>query len=412
MKQQGFSLMELLVSLAVIGVLTAITVVVINPAEFLKKDRDGQRIADLNSIYLALQMAHSSELSLGVCDGTKIYASLPSTSTLSNDNLPSGVSWVQASQGAVMRTDGTGWIPINFNSLGSLSLLSYLPLDPKNSFGDNLFYTYSCDSSGTYTLTAWFESKYYNLNGSDPQSKNDGGPDPYLYEIGSNLFTNPLKPVGSWSFDEGSGNAAYDISGNGTHLEVKNLVNWVDGKMGKAVEMDSSISNSCVNQDAGVYAGTLPTIISALPSSRFTLSWWNNLVSYDGASRIHLASMSVPGCGTCSMWNLTSVAWIQTAAGDNNSVGYSSLPSLNVWHQHSFVFDKPNLFAKLYVDAEVSGQSSLTAGGDYGTIQWIGVGIYHPGCVDSIPGEKIDQVILYNRALSSQELHRQYLLSQ
>lgn len=412
MKQQGFTLMELFVVLVIIGVLTTITLVAINPAESLKKSRDSQRITDLNSVYLALQLAHSSGLSLGVCDGTKIYASLPSSSALSNDNLPSGVSWVQAAAEAVTRTDGTGWLPINFDSLASASLLSYLPLDPKNSLSDNLFYTYSCDSSGTYTLTAWFESKYYGLNGADPQSKIDGGPDPYVYEIGSNLYLSPLRPVGSWSFDEGSGSIVSDTSGNGINLEVRNLVNWVDGKMGKAVEMDSSISAGCANQNAGVYTATLPTVISTLPSSRFTLSWWNYVTVSSGTSRVHLATVDVSGCGKCSIWNMRTGVSLRTAAGDNNDFNYSSLPSLNTWHQLSFVFDKPNLLARLYVDSNASGQKSLTAGGDYGTISWMGVGIYLPTCVDSIPGEKIDQLILYNRALSASELHRQYLLSQ
>jgi len=44
--------------------------------------------------------------------------------------------------------------------------------------------------------------------------------------------------VGSWSFDEGSGNTAYDSSGNGNDGELKNGVTWTDGKFGKALSFD------------------------------------------------------------------------------------------------------------------------------------------------------------------------------
>jgi hypothetical protein len=44
--------------------------------------------------------------------------------------------------------------------------------------------------------------------------------------------------VGHWTFDEGEGNTAYDYSGNDNHGTLVNDPDWVDGKIGKALELD------------------------------------------------------------------------------------------------------------------------------------------------------------------------------
>jgi len=60
-------------------------------------------------------------------------------------------------------------------------------------------------------------------------------------------FISYAKPQGSvsdpnlvarWTFDEGSGDSAYDESGNGNHFRLYNGVKWVDGVNGKALQFD------------------------------------------------------------------------------------------------------------------------------------------------------------------------------
>jgi hypothetical protein len=48
----------------------------------------------------------------------------------------------------------------------------------------------------------------------------------------------PATIVSAWLFDEGVGNTAEDSSGNGKNGEIKGGVNWVDGKFGKALELN------------------------------------------------------------------------------------------------------------------------------------------------------------------------------
>jgi hypothetical protein len=46
--------------------------------------------------------------------------------------------------------------------------------------------------------------------------------------------------VGYWCFDEGSGNIAYDYSGNGNHGTISGYATWVQGYAGKALSFDPS----------------------------------------------------------------------------------------------------------------------------------------------------------------------------
>ncbi|MFQ6120757.1 MAG: hypothetical protein ACE5KE_12850 [Methanosarcinales archaeon] len=45
--------------------------------------------------------------------------------------------------------------------------------------------------------------------------------------------------VAYWTFDEGSGNIAHDISGNGNDGSVYGA-SWTSGKVGKALDFDGS----------------------------------------------------------------------------------------------------------------------------------------------------------------------------
>ena len=52
--KKGFTLLELLIVIAILSILGAIVIFLLNPAETLKKARDSQRISDLSTIKTAL----------------------------------------------------------------------------------------------------------------------------------------------------------------------------------------------------------------------------------------------------------------------------------------------------------------------------------------------------------------------
>lgn len=175
-KHAGFTLLELLIVIAIIAILSVALIIVINPAETLKKSRDAQRISDLSTLKTALG----------------IYTTSTSTPTLSGagygpclaTGLAAGTSTSLST--ASTTVDGTGWIPVNFNSLTGGSPISNLPVDPINT-GSNVYW-FSCDSTtNTYVISALLESAAYGPGGTDDKSAKDGGINAGRYEVGTNL---------------------------------------------------------------------------------------------------------------------------------------------------------------------------------------------------------------------------------
>jgi hypothetical protein len=85
-----------------------------------------------------------------------------------------------------------GWIPINLNQISAGSPIGEWPTDPVNNAGSGAtslgyFYSYTPGTKNDYKLAAKMESTMYSQGGTNDQESTDGGTDPYMYEVGSNL---------------------------------------------------------------------------------------------------------------------------------------------------------------------------------------------------------------------------------
>lgn len=173
---KGFTLVELLVVIALIAVLAVAVILTLNPAELLKQGRDSTRVSDLGNINSALSLffvdvATSSWLSSGNC---YVHASATSCSARFTGSPTTVTSTSQA-------VDGTGWIPINLKLISAGAPLSRYPIDPVNN--TTLFYAFRASSSmGYYEINADLESNKYI-----PQEGSDGGNNNTLYEVGTDL---------------------------------------------------------------------------------------------------------------------------------------------------------------------------------------------------------------------------------
>ncbi len=183
----GFTLLELLIVIGIIGALTAITVLILNPVRYLQQSRDGRRFSELQTINKALSLIKTANTNITYFgEPSRLYVSLPdpalsgnATSTCPNMNLPfvSGWTYHCVSSGNLQKTNGLGWLPVNFAS-STVGSFAVLPIDPVNAVTNNQFYAYTAEPA--YELTAYLESEKYA-----PYAQTDGGDDNYRYELGT-----------------------------------------------------------------------------------------------------------------------------------------------------------------------------------------------------------------------------------
>lgn len=175
-KVTGFTLVELLIVIAILAVLATTTVLVLNPAELIKQGRDSARISDLSAINSAIAL-YLADYSNATTSGNA-YCSATTTQSLPFTSCNERV--------ASTSVDGSGWVDINFNQVSVGSPLSKLPLDPVNNA--SFFYAFKTNSTAlTFEIDAKMESTKYGTTTATNvmQNSKDGGNQPYWYEVGS-----------------------------------------------------------------------------------------------------------------------------------------------------------------------------------------------------------------------------------
>lgn len=210
--KRGFTFVELLVVIAILATLAAILVLILNPAEYLRRARDAQRLSDYTRIGQAMNLyAYSAALgsqdqdfdgpvfpttgSPPITDSCindpiphRIFVSVPSDNGESDPTPPADWTYRRV-QGAQLRAvDGTGWFPVDFTEAGAATApFSALPVDPVNTFASGYYYSYAC---GSYEMNLRFESeKYQEL------AATDNGNDAVVYETGTKLDVLPEQPA-------------------------------------------------------------------------------------------------------------------------------------------------------------------------------------------------------------------------
>ncbi len=241
-KSKGFTLLELLIVIAILAVLSVTLVLVLNPTESLRKARDVQRMSDLATLKTAIGLYMTSVASPTIAStsdtgtnprvnfsndacqaavGTftagedRIYYSVDSTTATITDEVldtttfTTGFGATQVSDVYNSIPDGTGWLPIKLSDIIGGSPISNFPVDPTNSVttaangavtsaasaitNGALVYRYACSNvSGVlqYEIDAILESTYYGpvSGSSDDKSAKDGGDNSEYYEVGTNLL--------------------------------------------------------------------------------------------------------------------------------------------------------------------------------------------------------------------------------
>jgi len=127
----SFTLVELLIVIAILAILASAIVIVINPGEILANSRDSVRIRDLSNLNRAINLlrVQCPDCSLG--DSNTIYVSIPDTDpACANLGLPPlPHPWIYSCVTSLnsRNINGTGWMPVNFTASPMSSPLSSLP---------------------------------------------------------------------------------------------------------------------------------------------------------------------------------------------------------------------------------------------------------------------------------------------
>ncbi len=177
----------------VISILSAATLVYLNPVQYLKQSRDSVRSQDLTTLNNDINFGESQGAITYPDVTSTLYVSLidPASSSCADLGLPAlSGGWQYhcvTSTDDLDKTDGTGWIPINLSNLSGSFYLTNLPVDPINTTSSCEYTMFAYQDSQNWELATRFESDKFNI--SFPTS--DGGSSDILYEKGKNLSIMP-----------------------------------------------------------------------------------------------------------------------------------------------------------------------------------------------------------------------------
>ncbi len=151
--QKGFTLLELLVTIALLGVIAAVILRAINPFTQIAKARDAVRKQDVNALARAIQAYHVEN-----------YPALPAA----------GNTYISTDGSPPENAGGAGWIPSDLSTQ-----VKTLPIDLLNNGA--YFYRYYADTvppPGRFKIDVRMEADF-------AAAENDGGIDPNRYEVGT-----------------------------------------------------------------------------------------------------------------------------------------------------------------------------------------------------------------------------------
>lgn len=199
--------------------------------------------------------------------------------------------------------------------------------------------------------------------------------------------------VGAWHFDEGSGGTAYDSSGNNNHGTIYGAT-WTDGRYGKALKFDGT--NDYVRFSGDVFDFSKYDEFTVLVWAMRTGSGSGGVIGYCPGGSVKRS----PG-----MWFYPSEKDFHWGFGDGsnwlNTIVYGVLDA-NEWFLLGMRWKYSEGKLEGIVNGEVVGYVNTGTSRPYPNT------VYYVGRVDTYHKGLIDQVLIFNRALSDEEIQDLY----
>lgn len=363
----GFTLLELLIVIAIIAILSAVLIFVLNPAETLRKGRDSQRINDLNTINRAIAFyvtvssmpdLDGSDPLRGVCE-TNVFVGKGSGPDITVPQIIAEKILVAGGATSTAAIDGSGWIPINFASLNQSPISrfsldpSYRVTNPADVTDDDLLYLYGCDIDTTWELNANLESSQFSQGGSDDRESTDGGNNNNVLEVGTKLTILGTSGVGGGGGPWSCGDALVDSRDSKSystvsigsecwmakHINVGTLIAGASNQTNNATieKYCYSDTESNCTSDGGLYqwaeamqyaascngTGAPPNDACATPVRGICPSGWHIPSHYEYVA-LERAVCTSGTCATDFPYDITTTGWRGTNEGTKLKVGGSS----------------------------------------------------------------------------------------
>ncbi|MCL5733237.1 MAG: LamG domain-containing protein, partial [Patescibacteria group bacterium] len=380
----------------------------------LAQSRDSARLSDMASLNSAINIYLVDSAGTGFLGTSSVvYVSLPDTASstcgdLGLPLLPSGYSYNCVSTTSLVKTDGTGWLPVKLASTSSGTPLGSLPKDPTNASSSNLYYTYVTDGNGNYELTMLPESQKYAS-----AAATDGGIDPAMYETGNKLTLSPFAHgmVGYWPMNEGNGTVVYDQSGYGNNGNINdfngdaNLSNTIQWQQGNC------ISNYCLHFIGTGVASTTGRVImignnTKNSTSSITLMGWIDDLATPPGWELYFSLGLDDHLDFNNFRSMLSTA-------DRSSYSIYPSPTLNIslstWHFLALTYD--GSIAKEYFDGQQVGSlviNKLLYQESATLTQINGWQLYDNGQYYTASSTLQNNIREYNHALSATEIQAIY----
>lgn len=165
-RNKGFTLVELIVVIAIVAVLAGVLMLAINPAALLAKSRDSKRLEDMDVLNKAISLALAeTEITL--------------TATAATQDSATGT----------LAVDGTGYVSFTIpaGKTGLSKYISTLPADPINGANPGGALLPDCVYSYAADVTNWEMNAVMESADNAAKMTADGGDQDTHYEIGTSL---------------------------------------------------------------------------------------------------------------------------------------------------------------------------------------------------------------------------------
>ncbi len=382
-KRSSFTLIELLVVLALVAILSVVVVLTLNPAELIKQARDSNRLSDLSTINTALNLFSVDVASGFMGTSTIVYVSIPDNASstcgsLGLPTLPTGWNYNCVTTANLRNTDGTGWIPVNFQRISSNSPISQLPIDPQNTTSTK-YYTYV--TGGSWKVMATPESEKYTATAGT-----DGGTNIGQFEVGNNMSLAPFLDglVGWWKFD-GDANDSSGFGNNGTNSSAS----FVSGRVGQSAN----------------FSGSAQYITFSPPSAQnYSVCFWSRRVDDFAQKKILQIGSGTPSgqaiyIDTCFSGPQCIRSYLGAGNCQTGTMG-GTFP-VATW-TYVCLINNYNVSGKMFINSALITQASNICSGYSGSTSYASY-----SDATGINGQ-IDDLRIYNRALSTSEISALY----